>query len=110
MRLISSIYFLKGLAETVTLRFTKDKSKWESYVVKPSVVLPSHARKIHEWFNLPLGSVKVDALAACCIEIVLKGNEGGEGDGEKFGVEKQRVLQNAHIVRKGNDILSSRGS
>jgi hypothetical protein len=92
-----------------TLGFISDKPKWETYVVKPSVVLPSTAGRIHWLINLPLGSVKVDALAACMIDIVLNGNEGGEGDGDRFGVEKPRVLQNAHIVQKGSDILRSRG-
>jgi len=58
--------------------FTRRDAKvgsWETYIARPSMVLPNPPGVFNSWAGWALGAVRVDQLAATMVDIVQKGNE-----------------------------------
>jgi hypothetical protein len=79
--------------------FETDREKlhgghWQSFIVKPSMVLPKKREKGDlRWLgSVFIGSVDVDELAAAMIDVVRSGSE-------------EQVLENAECVMRGRAVL-----
>ncbi|KAJ7116072.1 hypothetical protein C8R44DRAFT_628816 [Mycena epipterygia] len=83
---------IKGTAETEMMAFAKQKEvhegRWETYIVKPAMVLHTEGDVLKRLGGYLLGTVKVDELAAVMIDIVSNGSN-------------EQILQNADIVARG---------
>lgn len=87
---------IKGRAETELLKFEAEEKKnhlwWQTFVVKPAMVLKVDEGWVKIMAALLVGSVRVDVLALCMIGIVVNGSE-------------RRILDNAEIVLQGTNTL-----
>lgn len=88
---------IKGMAELLMMDFEHNKlheGLWQTYIVKPSVVLPKKGEKCDfRWFaSAFIDTVAVDELAAAMIDIV------------EYGSEVQ-VSMNGDIVMRGRAVL-----
>jgi hypothetical protein len=87
----------QGLAELEMIDFAQNKlhaGLWQTFIVKPSMVLPKKGQK-GDWRWLGsafIGSVAVDELAAAMIDIVQHGSP-------------DQILLNANVVMRGRAAL-----
>ncbi|KAJ7696585.1 hypothetical protein B0H17DRAFT_1158660 [Mycena rosella] len=100
---IKSLLFLqegrriKGMAENEMIAFAKDEvheGGWETYIVRPAMVLHVEGDMLKRIGGYLLGTVKVNELAAVMIDVVRNGNE-------------EQILQNAEIVAKGKYLVNA---
>jgi hypothetical protein len=89
----------KGRAELEVMDFESNETKihggyWQSFIVKPSMVLPKKGEKGDlRWLgSVFIGSVDVDELAAAMIDIVRRGSE-------------EQISENAVVVMRGRAAL-----
>jgi hypothetical protein len=90
---------VKGRAELSVLDFQSNEAKlrggyWQSFIVKPSMVLPKKGEKSDlRWLgSVFIGSVDVDELAAAMIDIGRNGSE-------------EQIFNNAECVMRGRAAL-----
>jgi hypothetical protein len=73
------------------------QGNWETYIVKPAMVLPLTGGDLR-WLASPiLGSVRVDELAAAMIDIVYRGSD-------------EQIAHNASVVCRGREALKTIGN
>lgn len=85
------------MAENEMIAFAKEKvheGRWETFIVKPAMVLHKEGDVLKRLGGHLLGAVQVDELAAVMIDVVSNGN-------------KDQILQNAEIVKRGRTLLKS---
>ncbi|KAJ6591485.1 hypothetical protein DFH09DRAFT_974577 [Mycena vulgaris] len=86
---------IKGAAENELIAFAKEKvheGRWETYIVKPAMVLHTQGDLLKRMGGYLLGTVKVNELAAVMIEVVSNGNQ-------------EQILLNAEIVSRGKALV-----
>ncbi|KAJ7446768.1 hypothetical protein FB451DRAFT_1148321 [Mycena latifolia] len=86
---------IKGTAENEVLAYAKEKvheGRWETYIVKPAMVLHTEGDVLKRMGGCVLGTVKVNELAAVMIDVVRNGN-------------KEQIIQNAEIVARGKALV-----
>jgi len=72
------------------------KQFWETYIARPSMILPAQAGTLSRMGGWALGAVGVDQLAAAMIDTVCNGAE-------------QETYENADLLKKGSEILMKGG-
>ncbi|KAJ7504311.1 hypothetical protein B0H11DRAFT_1981622 [Mycena galericulata] len=88
---------IKGTAETEMIAFAKqevNQGHWETFIVKPAMVLHKEGDVLKRLGGVLLGTVQVDQLAAVMIDVVSNGN-------------KEQTLRNPEIVEKGKALLKT---
>ncbi|KAK5937683.1 hypothetical protein PMZ80_009812 [Knufia obscura] len=67
----------KGQAETELLQFAAEHQQrglWQTYIMRPSMIMPKEASLVQRLVGVLLGSVRVDELARTSIQLALVGN------------------------------------
>ncbi|KAH8669563.1 hypothetical protein BGZ60DRAFT_407788 [Tricladium varicosporioides] len=91
---------IKGTAELEVMAFEKKKELhnglWESYIVKPSMVLKKEGQEGYlKWVgSFVIGGVYVDELAAAMIDIATNGSD-------------MQIELNAEVVARGRKVLDA---
>ncbi|KAK5100971.1 hypothetical protein LTS08_004577 [Lithohypha guttulata] len=85
---------IKGLAEIKLRELANDNkgtSPWETYIARPSMVLPNPPGIVNSWAGWMLGSIRVDKLSKAMVDIVEKG-------------AGTHTFENEDLVRRAADV------
>lgn len=82
------------MAET-KLRELADEAPgtWETYIARPSMVLPNPTGVLNSWAGWILGSVRVDELSEAMIDIVERGAD-------------THTFENQDLVKRATEVMS----
>ena len=81
----------KGRAETQLLQFAADTERqglWQTYIMRPSMIMPKEPSLVQKILGYLLGSVKVDDLGRASIKLAVAGQD-------------LRTLENDDLSRTG---------